>query len=102
MMAVFTVLLALQIPFASSLSIEDDRSALMPREAVAAKRTAAQKVCRDRVSLRHAPAGVTIGFLRRGARVIVTLYARRHRWAYVLSADGHGWLLTSALCRRRS
>jgi hypothetical protein len=67
-------------------------------QALAESRT--YKVCRDSVSLRHAPAGVTIGFLRRGARVIVTLYARRHRWAYVLSAEGHGWVLTGGLCRR--
>jgi hypothetical protein len=67
-------------------------------QAFAEKRT--YRVCRDTVSLRHAPAGVKIGSLRRGTRVIVTLYARRHRWAYVLSAEGHGWLLTSGLCRR--
>jgi hypothetical protein len=60
----------------------------------------AHTVCRDRVSLRHAPGGVTIGYLYRGDRVIVTLYARRHRWAYGIGADGYGWLLTRALCRR--
>jgi hypothetical protein len=67
-------------------------------QALAGKRT--YRVCRDTVSLRHAPAGARIGLLRRGTRVIVTLYARRHRWAYVLSAEGHGWVLTSGLCRR--
>jgi hypothetical protein len=58
------------------------------------------RVCRDTVSLRHAPAGVTIGHLDRGARVIVTLFARRHRWAFGVSTAGYGWLLTSALCHR--
>jgi hypothetical protein len=57
-------------------------------------------VCRDRVSLRHAPGGVRIGYLHRGDRVIVVVYARRNRWAYVISASGDGWLLTRALCRR--
>ena len=68
-------------------------------EALADRRT--HRVCRDTVSLRHAPAGVTIGYLHRGDRVIVTLYARRHRWAFGISTAGHGWLLTSALCPRR-
>lgn len=68
--------------------------------AASAKRT--YSVCRDSVSLRHAPAGVTIGYLHRGDRVIVTLYARRHRWAYAISASGYGWLLTRSLCRRRT
>jgi hypothetical protein len=66
--------------------------------ATAAERT--QRICRDRASLRHAPGGVVIGYLFRGDRVIVTVYARRHRWAYGIGARGHGWLLTSALCRR--
>jgi hypothetical protein len=66
--------------------------------ALAEKRT--YRVCRDTVSLRHAPTGARIGSLRRGTRVIVTLYARRHRWAYVLSAEGHGWVLTSGLCHQ--
>jgi hypothetical protein len=63
-----------------------------------AKRT--ERVCRDRVSLRHAPAGVRIGWLHRGDRVLVVTYARRRHWAYVISKSGHGWLLTRALCRR--
>jgi hypothetical protein len=67
-------------------------------QALADRRT--YRVCRHAVSLRHAPAGVTIGYLHRGDRVIVTLYARRHRWAFGISAAGQGWLLTSALCRR--
>jgi hypothetical protein len=60
----------------------------------------AQRVCRDRISLRHAPGGVRIGYLHRGDRVIVVVYARRNRWAYVISTSGDGWLLTRALCRR--
>jgi hypothetical protein len=59
-----------------------------------------KRVCRERVSLRHAPAGVRIGYLHRGDRVIVVTYARRRHWAYVLSGQGYGWLLTRALCRR--
>ena len=66
-------------------------------DAAAADRT--QRVCRDRVSLRHAPAGVRVGYLYRGDRVIVVLYARRKRWAYVISTRGNAWLLTRALCR---
>jgi hypothetical protein len=67
-------------------------------QALAERRT--YNVCRDTVGLRHAPAGATIGYLHRGDRVIVTLYARRHRWAFGISTGGHGWLLTSSLCRR--
>jgi hypothetical protein len=76
----------------------EERAAFTGSQAVAAER--AQRVCRDRVSLRHAPGGVRIGYLYRGDRVIVALYARRHRWAYGISVNGYGWLLTSALCRR--
>jgi hypothetical protein len=66
----------------------------------AAQAKRVEKVCRERASLRHAPAGVPIGYLYRGDRVIVALYARRHRWVYAISARGDGWLLARALCRR--
>ena len=100
MMVAFTVVLVFQIALTTGMSRAEEQSGLTRAGVVAAERAAAQRVCRDRVSLRHAPAGVRIGYLQRGDRVIATQYARRHRWAFGISANGHGWLLTSALCRR--
>jgi hypothetical protein len=95
----FTVVLGTQVALAAGATGAQERSGLTDSGAVA-ERAAAQRVCRDRVSLRHAPGGVRIGYLYRGDRVIVALYARRHRWAYGISVNGYGWLLTNALCRR--
>jgi hypothetical protein len=105
MIVASTVVLVIQVALVTGMSGAQDPSGLTRSGVVAAERAAAklaQEVCHDRVSLRHAPAGVRIGYLYRGDRVIVTQYARRHRWAFGVSANGYGWLLTSALCRRRS
>jgi hypothetical protein len=92
MIVVIAVALGAGVAFGASPA---GRPASTGPQASAAKRT---KVCRDRLTLRHAPAGVTIGYLYRGDRVIVSLYARRHRWAYVVAARGNGWVLRNGLC----
>jgi hypothetical protein len=99
MILAFTV--AVAIAFATGTSVVDESHSREPSRAEAGQRAAPRTVCRDRISLRNVPAGVTIGYLQRGERVIVTVYARRHRWAYAITLAGQGWLLTSGLCRRR-
>jgi hypothetical protein len=64
----------------------------------AGARSTKRTICRAETALRYSPGGVEIGRLQRGDRVIVVDYARRKRWAYVLSGRGSGWVVVRAFC----
>jgi hypothetical protein len=72
--------------------------ALIPSPSGAA-RSKKRTICRDQTALRYSPGGPETGRLQRGDRVVLVDYARRKRWAYVLSARGNGWVVTRAFCR---